>query len=376
MKKDAYIGKCAAVGAAVLLLTHALGGCRVIFVDPAGATETTASETLPATYTYRIDIGKYRDALFTTDPAYRVLVNKTYTVDAGYAPMRLSTLDASLTLSGKEVRLESTVALAAEALLRELWAYGWTDILVTSGYRTYSYQSSLFNQYIANERAAHPDWTYEQAVTQVLTYSARPGTSEHQTGLTIDVSAQSVSYRLDQSFGDTKEGKWLAKHCHEYGFIIRYPYGKEKITGYSYEPWHIRYVGTTVASYLYKNNLTLEEYYGITLKDMEDSSKPETSVDVEDPDSVVYASPKPTKKPKDKKKDKTDKKAKSSTKPKSTKAPKDVPAASFTPVPTTPNPPVVSASPVPTDPPAPTEPPAATNPPAEESSAPVNPSNE
>ena len=116
MKKDAYIGKCAAVGAAVLLFTHALGGCRVIFIDPAGATETTASETLPATYTYRIDIGKYRDALFTTDPAYRVLVNKTYTVDAGYAPMRLSTLDASLTLSGKEVRLESTVALAAEAL--------------------------------------------------------------------------------------------------------------------------------------------------------------------------------------------------------------------------------------------------------------------
>ncbi len=111
------------------------------FVDPAGATETTASETLPATYTYRIDIGKYRDALFTTDPAYRVLVNKTYTVDAGYAPMRLSTLDASLTLSGKEVRLESTVALAAEALLRELWAYGWTDILVTSGYRTYSYRA-------------------------------------------------------------------------------------------------------------------------------------------------------------------------------------------------------------------------------------------
>ena len=205
-----------------------------------------------------------------------------------------------------------------------------------------------------------------------------PGSSEHQTGLTIDVSAQSVSYRLDQRFGDTKEGKWLAKHCHEYGFIIRYPYDKEIITGYSYEPWHIRYVGTTVAAYLYKNNLTLEEYYGVTLKDMEDSSKPETSVDVEDPDSVVYATPKPTKKPKDKKKDKKDKKAKSSAKPKSTKAPKDVPAASFTPVPTTPNPPIVSSAPAATDPPtpAPTEPPAATNPPAEESSAPVNPSNE
>lgn len=237
-----------------------------------------------------------------------------------------------------------------------------------SGYRSYTRQKEIYDRNVA---------TRGKAATDAV--SAIPGSSEHQTGLTIDVSAQSVSYRLDQSFGDTKEGKWLAKHCHEYGFIIRYPYGKEKITGYSYEPWHIRYVGTTVASYLYKNNLTLEEYYGITLKDMEDSSKPETSVDVEDPDSVVYASPKPTKKPKDKKKDKTDKtdkKAKSSTKPKSTKAPKDVPAASFTPVPTTPNPPVVSASPVPTDPPAPTEPPAATNPPAEESSAPVNPSNE
>lgn len=217
MKKDAYIGKCAAVGAAVLLFTHALGGCRVIFVDPAGATETTASETLPATYTYRIDIGKYRDALFTTDPAYRVLVNKTYTVDAGYAPMRLSTLDASLTLSGKEVRLESTVALAAEALLRELWAYGWTDILVTSGYRTYSYQSSLFNQYIANPV-------------------------------------------LDESFADHACYRWLVENAHKFGFILRFPKGKETVTGYSYEPWHYRFVGVEAATEIYRRGITLEQY--------------------------------------------------------------------------------------------------------------------
>ena len=263
MKKDAYIGKCAAVGAAVLLFTHALGGCRVIFVDPAGATETTASETLPATYTYRIDIGKYRDALFTTDPAYRVLVNKTYTVDAGYAPMRLSTLDASLTLSGKEVRLESTVALAAEALLRELWAYGWTDILVTSGYRTYSYQSSLFNQYIANERAAHPDWTYEQAVTQVLTYSARPGTSEHQTGLALDVIAPGGTLN---GFKDTQQFVWMRDNAHRFGFILRYGDGMEYITGYKFEPWHYRYVGVEAATFIYENDLTFEEYYAYYVK--------------------------------------------------------------------------------------------------------------
>ena len=89
-----------------------------------------------------------------------------------------------------------------------------------------------------------------------------PGSSEHQTGLTIDVSAQSVSYRLDQSFGDTKEGKWLAKHCHEYGFIIRYPEGKTHITGYDYEPWHLRYVGVDTAKEITGSGLTLEEYLG------------------------------------------------------------------------------------------------------------------
>ncbi len=259
MKKDAYIGKCAAVGAAVLLLAQSLGGCRIIFVDPSGMETATASETVPTTYTYRIDIEKYRDALFTTDPAYRVLVNKTYTVDEGYAPMHLSVLDASLTLNGKEVRLESTVAQAAEALVRELWAYGWTDIFVTSGYRTYSYQSSLFSQYVENERAAHPDWTYGQAVTQVLTYSARPGTSEHQTGLCMDLIAGSNPV-LDESFADHACYSWLAENAHKFGFILRFPRGMEAVTGYSYEPWHYRFVGVEAATEIYRRGITLEQY--------------------------------------------------------------------------------------------------------------------
>ena len=204
-----------------------------------------------------------------------------------------------------------------------------------------------------------------------------PGSSEHQTGLTIDVSAKSVGYRLDQSFGDTKEGKWLAKHCHEYGFIIRYPYGKEKITGYSYEPWHIRYVGISIAGYLYKNDLTLEEYYGVT---MENEKVPENSVDVEDPDSVVYATPKPTKKPKEEKEDKKekkDKKARHSAKPKKTSAPAAEPAS--TPAPVVTEVPPVTAAPAATEPPAPTPtevPPATKEPVAEETSAPTDLPNE
>ena len=304
--------------------------------------------------------------LDTIPSSTTVLVNRKYLLPSTYIPKNLvvPNIDFSFSYVNDKRKMRKIAATALEKLFAAGEKKG-IKLYGVSGYRSYARQKEIYDRNVAIRGKAATD-----------AVSAMPGSSEHQTGLTIDVSAQSVSYRLDQSFGDTKEGKWLAKHCHEYGFIIRYPYNKEKITGYSYEPWHIRYVGTTVASYLYKNNLTLEEYYGITLKDMEASSKPETSVDVEDPDSVVYASPKPTKKPKDKKKEKTDKKAKASTKPKSTKAPKDVPAASFTPVPATPNPPVVSTSPAPTDPPAPTEPPAATNPPAEETSAPVNPSNE
>ena len=99
-------------------------------------------------------------------------------------------------------------------------------------------------------------------------------------GLTIDVSASSVDCLLTERFGSTKEGRWLAKNAHKYGYIIRYPKEKTKLTGYSYEPWHIRYVGVSYASYLKKNKLTLEELYGVNQKADENTPK----VDVENPD--------------------------------------------------------------------------------------------
>ncbi|EAO56830.1 D-alanyl-D-alanine metallocarboxypeptidase [Bacillus thuringiensis serovar israelensis ATCC 35646] len=90
-------------------------------------------------------------------------------------------------------------------------------------------------------------------------FSAKPGHSEHQTGLVMDVSAKSFDNKLEQEFEQTKEGKWLAKNAHKTGFIIRYPKGKEDVTGYEYEPWHIRYVGD-IATNLFEKGLTLEEY--------------------------------------------------------------------------------------------------------------------
>ncbi len=121
------------------------------------------------------------------------------------------------------------------------------SIYISSGFRSYSSQKSIYNRYVSRDGKALAD-----------TYSARPGHSEHQTGLSIDLNT------ITQSFGRTREGRWVAEHCHEYGFIIRYPQGKSDITGYCYEPWHLRYVGVEAATKIAQSGLCLEEYYGIT----------------------------------------------------------------------------------------------------------------
>ena len=124
------------------------------------------------------------------------------------------------------------------------------SLWVSSGFRSYNLQNGLYNQYSANYGRASAD-----------TFSARPGHSEHQTGLAADLN------QIDQSFGNTKAGKWLANNCYKYGFILRYPQGKQSITGYIYEPWHFRYIGDE-AENLYNNGewITLEEYLGIDSK--------------------------------------------------------------------------------------------------------------
>lgn len=125
------------------------------------------------------------------------------------------------------------------------------DLKVISGFRSYSKQQSTYN-----------GWVNKYGQAKADTLSARPGHSEHQTGLGADINS------LNQSFGNTDEGKWLNNNCYKYGFIIRYPYGKDDITGYIYEPWHIRYVGKDLAEKLYNNGnwITLEEYFGIDSK--------------------------------------------------------------------------------------------------------------
>lgn len=126
-------------------------------------------------------------------------------------------------------------------------------IKITTGYRSYSFQSTLYNNYLKIDGQEKTD-----------TYSARPGHSEHQLGYSCDITDNNnVSF---EEFQYTKEYEWLQKNAHKYGFIQRYPKDKEYITGFIFESWHYRYVGQDIAKYIYENNITYEEYYAYFLR--------------------------------------------------------------------------------------------------------------
>lgn len=183
---------------------------------------------------------------------YLKLVNKTHAVGSSEDPedlvkLKTGTKDGVTTTHDQ---LRRVPAKHFVQLVKGGKAEG-LEFVATSAYRPYAYQKSLHERYAAQDGAVKAN-----------TYSAKAGYSEHETGLCLDVSSPSVNYSLTESYGTTTEGKWLANNAHKYGFIIRYPKGKEKITGYDYEPWHLRYVGKAAAKEIYEKEITLEEYLG------------------------------------------------------------------------------------------------------------------
>ena len=161
-----------------------------------------------------------------------LIVNKTYSLPKDYNP-------GSLSVDAKNAFDEMQNAAKNDNI--KLW--------IASGYRSYSLQTNLYNSYVLKDGKTKAD-----------TYSARPGHSEHQTGFAMDLNI------IDSSFEGTPEAIWIEKNCYKYGFIIRYPKGKEEITGYKYEPWHVRYLGKELAEKVYNTGKTLEEYLNITSK--------------------------------------------------------------------------------------------------------------
>lgn len=232
-------------------------------------------------YHYSINVDEY---LAYIDPVnqndYLGLTNKQNPLSPDYEPSDLKKINPEDT-KNQTIFLRACAERALYALMREMKASGITDTFITSAYRDYSYQETLFNGYVSAEMNTISDnarayfgndyinehylagglteLSEADAIAVVKSYSAEAGMSEHQTGLCVDFMTKYMT-DLDESFENTAAFRWLSENAHKYGFILRYPVDKTDVTGYKYEPWHYRFVGREVATEIYLSGLTLEEY--------------------------------------------------------------------------------------------------------------------
>lgn len=175
-----------------------------------------------------------------------VLVNKTRALPSSYAPGDLVNASSAMPVRGTQ-RIRQSVLDPLTKMYQAMTAEGLKPEIV-SAYRSYAEQQATF---------AH--WVSQYGEAEASLISARAGHSEHQLGTTIDFGSPQTGFTLEEDFATTPEGRWLAANSRKYGFIMSYPQGKTSVTGYSYEPWHFRYVGTSVAQQ-FNVNETLEEY--------------------------------------------------------------------------------------------------------------------
>ena len=183
-----------------------------------------------------------------------MLVNKYYVLDSSYNPDDLVTI--SQTYSWGDAGSQHVREVAYSAFL-DMWNAAQEEgyyLMVSSSYRSYEEQEIVYNNYKNASGERYAD-----------SIAARPGSSEHQTGLTLDIFSRDNSNRT--TFAGSEVANWLAENSYKFGFILRYPEDKEDITGYSYEAWHFRYVGEDIAYYIYEHDITFEEYYAYFLED-------------------------------------------------------------------------------------------------------------
>lgn len=198
----------------------------------------------------------FNKSLYSTDDpnSIWVVANKSRALEpTNYVPADLVTPNLPLRVPGNEtMQLRKEAAAALEQMFAAAKQEN-LNLMVSSAYRSYSYQANLYGGYVKSVGRAEADKT-----------SARPGHSEHQTGLSVDVEPTTKKCELDTCFADTPEGQWVAANAYRYGFIIRYTKDKVGVTGYEYEPWHLRYVGTVLAAEMHSQSIeTLEEFFDL-----------------------------------------------------------------------------------------------------------------
>lgn len=205
-------------------------------------------ESKPSVHSKQNDV---RIHVETNPESISVLVNNLHKLPESYSPPDLIYADIPFIFQEKteKRKMRAEAAGAIKELFTDAKAQG-ISLLGVSAYRSYATQTALFHSYVSKDG-------YEEAKT----YSALPGTSEHETGLAIDVTGGGGKCPAEECFGGTKEALWLEENVADYGFIIRYPKGKKAITGYQYEPWHLRYVGKSISLKIMSKGITLEEYF-------------------------------------------------------------------------------------------------------------------
>ncbi len=212
------------------------------YIDYAYKNENLTPKEIIANVNSNIDYEFYTNVKSTDlSKGNLILVNKYNSLSSDYVPADLVYIEYPYSPDGGRMTRETYEAFKK---LVDAADEDGLYLFSLSPYRNYSLQNSLYEGYASRDGYAKAD-----------TYSARPGSSEHQTGLAVDINS------VDDSFANTEEAKWLVANAYKYGFILRYPKGKEYITGYQYEPWHYRYVGIDVAKDIYEKGITFEEYY-------------------------------------------------------------------------------------------------------------------
>lgn len=208
--------------------------------------EETSYEDVIAIVNVHANKGWYNESYKTNiNDNYSMLVNKFYYLDSDYERIDLQNVSLRYSYSGNKAA--SIVIENFEEMRSDAEKELGVRLMINSSYRSYKSQEEIYNEY------------KKVSLKYADSYAARPGFSEHQTGLAIDITSLEHPYAKD--FKESEEYAWLKNNCHKYGFILRYPEGKEHITGYNTESWHFRYVGNEVAKKIYDEDITLDEYY-------------------------------------------------------------------------------------------------------------------
>lgn len=249
-KKSGSYGKLTGV---IVTLTLIIGSVIFIFFNheddalKKNASEGEKKETKPST--------KETTKPSSSEPQIelteiQMLVNKEHGLDEDFVPPDMIVPKVKFVYQTAEIKQMQRVAAESLEKMFEAAKQDGLPLAGVSGYRSYQTQKILYGNYVKRDGQAAAD-----------RYSAKPGHSEHMTGLTMDISGYSGKCAATECFHETKEAQWLADNAHKYGFILRYPKGKEEITGYKYESWHYRYVGEPLAKFIHDKQITLEEYY-------------------------------------------------------------------------------------------------------------------